>query len=102
MRFGKYAFLLVITVTALASILLIGTGLALQGLRSLHAVELGFVPPHVLTPCITAPSQLTGQLIPEFYRQVAERVQALPGVQSMALARNVPMSGADPWMPITG
>jgi predicted permease len=99
--FGKHRSVLVITETALASILLIGTGLALQGLWSLHGVELGFVPKDVLTFRIAAPAQVTGQRIPEFYRQVAERVQALPGVQSVAVARNVPMSGTDPSMPIT-
>jgi putative ABC transport system permease protein len=99
--FGKHRSILVITETALASILLIGTGLALQGLWSLHAVELGFVPKDVLTLRIAVPSRFAGQQIPEFYRQVTERVRALPGVQSAALARNVPMSGTDPSMPIT-
>jgi putative ABC transport system permease protein len=99
--FGRHRSILVITETALASILLIGTGLALQGLWSLHSVELGFVPKDVLTFRIAAPSQLTGQRIPEFYRQVGERIRAIPGVQSAAVARNVPMSGTDPSMPIT-
>jgi predicted permease len=99
--FGKHRSILVITETALASILLIGTGLALQGLWSLHSVELGFIPKDILTFRIAAPSQLKGQRLPEFYRQVTGRVQALPGVQSAAVARNVPMSGTDPSMPIT-
>jgi putative ABC transport system permease protein len=99
--FGKHRSVLVITETALASILLIGTGLALQGLWSLHKVELGFVPKDVTTFRIAAPTTLTGQRVPEFYRQVAERVQGLAGVQSAAVARNVPMSGTDPSMPIT-
>ena len=98
--FGKHRSILVITETALAAILLIGTGLALKGLWSLHSVELGFVPQDVITFRIAAPSQLTGQRIAEFYRQVAERIQTVPGVQSAAVARNVPMSGTDPSMPI--
>jgi putative ABC transport system permease protein len=99
--FGKHRSILVVTETALASILLIGTGLALQGLWSLHSVELGFIPKDVLTFRIAAPAQFKGQRLPEFYRQVTERVQSLPGVQSAAVARNVPMSGTDPSMPIT-
>ena len=99
--FGKHRSVLVITETALASILLIGTGLAVQGLWSLHGVDLGFVPKDVLTFRIAAPKQLAGQRIPEFYKQVSERVRVLPGVQSAAVARNVPMSGTDPSMPIT-
>ena len=98
--FGKHRSVLVITETALAAILLIGTGLALKGLWSLHNVELGFIPKDVITFRLAAPSQLTGQRITDFYRQVAERIQAIPGVQSAAVARNVPMSGTDPSMPI--
>jgi putative ABC transport system permease protein len=99
--FGKHRTVLVITETALASILLIGTGLALEGIWSLHKVELGFVPKDVLTFRIAAPSHLTGQRVPEFYRQVGERVKSVPGVRAAAVARNVPMSGTDPSMPIT-
>jgi predicted permease len=54
----------------------------------------------VLTFRIAVPSQFKAQRIPEFYRQVAQRIQALPGVQSVAVARNVPLSGTDPSMPI--
>ena len=99
--FGRQRSMLVITETALACMLLIGTGLALKSLWSLRSVELGFVPENVLTFRIAAPSRLAGQQIPEFYRQVAERLQAVPGVQSVAVARNLPMSGTDPSMPIT-
>ena len=55
--------MLVITETALASILLIGAGLAIKGLWSLRSVELGFVSKNVLTFRIAAPAQLTGQRI---------------------------------------
>lgn len=98
--FGPHRSLLVITETALASILLIGAGLAIKGLWSLQSVELGFVSKNVLTFRIAAPAQLTGQRIADFYHQVAERMQAVPGVQSAAVARDLPMSGTDPSMPI--
>jgi putative ABC transport system permease protein len=98
--FGSHRSLLVITETALASILLIGAGLAIKGLWSLQSVELGFVSKNVLTFRIAAPAQLTGQRIADFYHQVAERMQAVPGVQSAAVARDLPMSGTDPSMPI--
>ena len=98
--FGPHRSVLVITETALASILLIGAGLAIKGLWSLQSVELGFVSKNVLTFRIAAPAQLTGQRIADFYHQVAERMQAVPGVQSAAVARDLPMSGTDPSMPI--
>jgi predicted permease len=80
--------------------LLICTGLALRSLWSLRNVELGFVPKNVLTFRVAAPSQLTGPRISEFYHQVAERIRAVPGVQSAAVARNLPLGGTDPSMPI--
>jgi putative ABC transport system permease protein len=98
--FGGHRSLLVVTETALACILLIGTSLALKGLWSLRSVELGFVPGNVLTLRIAAPSRFTGQRIPQFYQQVAKRMQAVPGVQSAAVARDLPMGGIDPSMPI--
>jgi putative ABC transport system permease protein len=69
--FGPHRSVLVITETALASILLIGAGLAMKSLWSLRSVELGFVSTNVLTFRIAAPSQLTGQPIADFYHQVA-------------------------------
>ena len=98
--FGRHRSVLVITETALACILLIGTGLALKSIWSLRSVELGFVPNNVLTFRIAAPSQFTGQRTAEFYKQVAERIRTVPGVQSVAVARDLPMSGTDPSMPI--
>ena len=91
--FGRHRSALVITETALATILLIGTGLALQSLWSLRGVEFGFVPENVLTFRIAAPAQFSGQ-------RMAERMQAVPSVQSAAVARDLPMSGTNPSMPI--
>jgi putative ABC transport system permease protein len=97
---GRHRSLLVVTETALACVLLIGTGLALKTLWSLSRAALGFDAKDVLTFRIAAPSQFAGLQLSDFYRQVAERIQDLPGVQSAAVARNLPMSGTDPSMPI--
>jgi putative ABC transport system permease protein len=99
--FGKHRVILVITETALASILLIGAGLSLKSLWRAERVDPGFNPAGELTFRIAAPSQFKGEQIPLFYQQVLERVRALPGVQSAVLARNLPMSGVDPSMAIT-
>jgi putative ABC transport system permease protein len=98
--FGRTRSLLVMVETALACMLLIGTGLALKSLWALKNVQLGFVPEHVLTFRIAAPAQITGTRISDFYRDVAERVRALPGVESAAVARDFPLSGTDPSIPI--
>jgi len=93
--------LLVIVETALACILLTGTGLALSSLWSIRNVDLGFNPASVLTFRIAVPGTLTGPQITEFYRQIADRVRTIPGVDSTVIARNLPFSGGDPSMPIT-
>lgn len=98
--FGLQRSILVVTETALACMLLIGTGLALKSLWSLKSVQLGFDPQHVVIFRIAAPAQLTGAKISDFYRDVAERVRALPGVESAAVARDFPLGGVDPSMPI--
>lgn len=98
--FGRHRSILVIVETALACMLLIGTGLALRSLWSLRNVELGFVPEHLLTFRVAAPSQLAGQDLSDFYRRIVVRIRTLPGVEQAAVARDLPLSGTDPSMPI--
>ena len=97
---GKHRAVLVVTETALASILLVGAGLSLRSLWRAQTVDPGFNPAGVLTFRIAAPTQFSGERLPLFYQQVLDRLRTLPGVQSAVLARNLPMSGTDPSMPI--
>jgi putative ABC transport system permease protein len=103
--FGGHRAVLVIIETALASMLLIGAGLSLRSLWHAEMVSLGFNPEGELTFRIAAPAQLSeqpsSQRIPLFYQEVLDRMRSLPGVQSAVLARNLPMSGTDPSMPIS-
>jgi putative ABC transport system permease protein len=99
--FGKHRAVLVVTETALASMLFIGAGLSLRSLWRTQTVNPGFNPRGILTFRLAAPAQFTGARIPLFYQQVQDRLRALPGVQSAVLARNLPMSGADPSMAIS-
>jgi putative ABC transport system permease protein len=98
--FGKHRAVLVVTETALASILFIGAGLSLRSLWHAETVNPGFNPDGVLTFRLAAPAAFSGDRIPLFYQEVLERLRALPGVQSAVVARNLPMSGTDPSMPI--
>jgi putative ABC transport system permease protein len=96
---GKHRMILVVAETALASILLIGAGLSLKSLWRVARVDPGFNSSGLLTFRISAP--VSSRLQPDvFYRQIAERVRALPGVHMAFLARDVPMSGTDPSMPV--
>jgi putative ABC transport system permease protein len=96
---GRHRVVLVIAETALASILLVGAGLALKSLWHVGQIDPGFNPSSLLTFRISAPA--SARTDPgAFYRQVAEKVSALPGVQAAFLGRDVPMSGTDPSMPV--
>ena len=98
--FGKHRVVLVVTETALASILLIGAGLSLKSLWRAESVNPGFNPAGEMTFRLSAPPRFSKEQIPLFYQQILERLRVLPGVQSVVLARNLPMSGTDPSMPI--
>src|SRR6185369_15212862 len=86
--------LLVVAQVALSLVLLIGAGLFLRSLKNAQDIDPGFEADKILN------AQLNINLLrytkpqgQQFYRQVIERVEALPGVESAALARVVPMSG---------
>jgi len=97
---GSHRAILVVAESALACMLLIGAGLALKSLWSLRNVDLGFDPAHVLTFRIAAPAQFKGAQLSDFYEQIVERVRTIPGVRWAAVARDLPLSGTDPSMPI--
>jgi putative ABC transport system permease protein len=88
--------LLVISEVALALVLLVGAGLMVRGFARLVAVQkAGFSPENVLT----MRTSLTDSKYPEqhqraaFYKQVIERVAALPEVRSASVVRFLPASG---------
>jgi predicted permease len=87
--------LLLVAQVALSLLLLIGAGLFLRSLKNAQDIDPGFDPDKILNAQLNINllryTKAQGQ---EFYRQVIERVEALPGVESATLARVVPMSGA--------
>ena len=100
-RIGKQRSIFVFAETALACMLLIGAGLATKSLWVLHKVDAGFNPHNVTALRVSVPRSTAAERVPDFYRQVLERVRVLPGVESATLARDLPMTGTDPSMPIT-
>ena len=97
---GRYRVTLVVMETALASVLLIGAGLSLKSLWKVSQVDPGFNPSGLLTFSVAVPERDKEHPY-LFYQQVAEKVRALPGVQSAVLARNIPLSFTDPSMPVS-
>jgi putative ABC transport system permease protein len=80
--------LLVVGEIALALVLLSGAGLMINSLLRLQSVNLGFVPENLLT--MTVYSRDAKQ---EFYEQLLQRVQALPGVEAASFSRDFPLLG---------
>lgn len=90
--------LLVVTEFALALMLLIGAGLMLRTLLALQAIDPGFDSRNLLTMVIStsgspvsAPGHTDG-----FYRQMLDRIRAVPGVVSSGLTNHLPLAG-DIW-----
>src|SRR5215470_4454883 len=87
---------LVIVEFALALTLLAGGGLALHSFWNLTRVDLGVRTERVLTFFLPVPqSRFTEPArIAPYYRQLLERIEAVPGVEQAALTSGVPTRGA--------
>jgi predicted permease len=79
--------LLVSAECALALVLLVGAGLLIKTFVNLNQVDLGFNPQHVLTMRIAllGPSYQEQGRQAEFFRQLLQKVESLPGVTSAAV-----------------
>src|SRR5260370_40373705 len=77
-------------------VLLTGAGFLIQSFIRLQNVNPGFRPDRVLTMQLALPeARYSEWKVALFYKQLLERLQALPGVQFGGFARNLPLSGAD-------
>jgi len=92
----RLRLLLVASEMALALVLLIGASLMIRSFFRLQEVNIGLDPLNVLTMNTTltvdrypAPRQIA------FYRDVVERIGALPGVTSVGAVDNLPLGGSD-------
>ena len=91
---------------AMALMMVIGAGLAVRSLVKLLAVQPGFDPRNVLTARIALPetrysspacAKVEGPCADDryaaFYQQLQERLQALPGVESVSFTSKLPLEG---------
>jgi putative ABC transport system permease protein len=90
--------LLVIAEVALAFVLAMGAGLLAKSFLRLTAVDAGFDPHHILTLSVslTGSRYATNEATLAHYRQVVERVRAVPGILSAGMISDVPMSHTQP------
>ena len=86
---------LIVTETALAMILLVGSGLLLRSLLGLGKVDPGFAKDHVITFGLDLPSRYGHPERVAFYRSLLERVRVTPGVRSASAAFPLPLSADD-------
>ncbi len=109
LRSQRLRALLVVTEVALAIVLFIGAGLMIRSSQKLAAVDPGFDTSNILTINVsvprqpaspTAPAPAPGQPAPPpryvlSGKELIERVRAVPGVTSVGLTSDVPLSGND-------
>jgi predicted permease len=89
---------LVVVQVALAVVLLVGSGLMIRTFHLLTTVNPGFVAPaevqtfriHVPEAQVQAPERVA-----RLYEEIRSTLQALPGVTSVGLSRNLPMDGSN-------
>ncbi|HEX5226222.1 MAG TPA: ABC transporter permease [Bryobacteraceae bacterium] len=94
--------LLVVAQLALTLPLLVGGALLVRTLSNLQAVDPGFDPHNVLAMKISlSPAAASsGPSIRRAQRDLLKRLQGMPGVSSVAIAGDLPMSGDDAAAPI--
>jgi putative ABC transport system permease protein len=86
---------LVICETALFLLLVVAAGLLLRSFAQLLKVDPGFRPDGVLTMRVALPDAVYSkpEQVRGFYRELLDRVQRLPGVQSVGAVSALPLSG---------
>ncbi len=96
LRSSRMRDMLVIFEIAGCVVLLTAAGLLIRSFARLQQVDPGFRTDHVLTMEFALPKALyPGLKVASFYKQLLDRVQRLPGVQSAGICRYLPMSGPD-------
>ena len=86
---------LVVAETALALVLLVGSGLLIKSFIRLQQVDPGFSSENVLTARIALPEVTYGDAAKRgaFWSRLLEKVRTIPGVTAAGLASNIPLSG---------
>jgi len=93
----------VVAQVALSLLLLVSAGLLIRSFDKLLRVSVGFKPEQLLSLEYRLPRSKYREVPAQwnFHRQVIDRIQEVPGVQSVALVRGLPFSGNGASAPIT-
>lgn len=87
--------LLIVTEMAVALVLLTGAGLLMQSFSRLMKVNPGFSYDHRMTFLLNLPPNryLQPKIQAQFYRELIERVKAIPGVDAAGVTSYLPLAG---------
>jgi predicted permease len=94
-RFGMRD-LMVVAQTALAIVLLAGSGLLIKSFIKLRNVELGFTPSNAIMMMMSPPFNRfsNDRHVMDYYQQLLDALKAMPGVDFAAVTTGVPTGGA--------
>jgi predicted permease len=90
----------VVAEVALSFVLLIGAGLMLRSFVSILRVDPGYDPSRILTFTLQTRGITSQEQFQTFLRTTADRIRAVPGVESVSAATPVPLDGGTqniPW-----
>lgn len=92
---GRSRSLLVVTEIALSLVLLVGAGLMIRSFLRLRSVDVGVNPRGVMTAMIILPRMKysEGPQRAAFFKQLVERVKAIPGVAGAGATGTLPLGG---------
>ncbi len=95
---GRVRRVFVAAEVAIALVLLVGAGLMTRSFLALQAIDPGFDPRGVITfeVSVAGTRQAEPGRRPILYRQILERIAALPGVRSAGAINHIPIAG-DIW-----
>jgi putative ABC transport system permease protein len=98
LRRNRLRSFLVASEFALAFVLLIGAGLMIRSFSALQAVDPGFNPNSVFSMVVSVAGTKEEPAAPRtlFYRQLVQKIRALPGVASAGAINHLPLAG-DMW-----
>jgi predicted permease len=80
---------------AIALVLLCGAVLLIRSFAAMHTVNLGFDPHNLLTMDVSlaGPGYASGAAVDRLGRELVDRVERLPGIESAALTSALPLEG---------
>ena len=95
-RRNRTGSILVISEVALTLVLLVGAGLLVKSFWRLNQVNPGFNPQKLLAMQVSVTAAADeGQRVATFLDELQQRVQKLPGVESVAISNGLPFEGAN-------